>query len=121
MAGLMSWLVSRQLPPIITGVIVGVGGDGREVVPLPEFREEFADRDVSVHLLPACRSAARRGRLRCFWSDCHGRKIIRHASLRTRLPELAESGHQSSQFFCVGIDFVEPADGSGGIAQDHVF
>ncbi len=42
MAGLMDWLVIRQLPPIVTGITVGVGGEGREVVPLAEFRDEFA-------------------------------------------------------------------------------
>jgi MFS family permease len=53
MAGLMGWLVIRQLPPIVTGEIVGVGGDGREVVPLPEFREEFATAMSQSILLPA--------------------------------------------------------------------
>jgi hypothetical protein len=53
MAGLMGWLLIRQLPPIVTGEIVGVGGDGREVVPLPEFREEFATAMSQSILLPA--------------------------------------------------------------------
>jgi MFS family permease len=54
MAGLMSWLVIRQLPPIVTGEIVGVGGDGREVVPLPEFRDEFATAMSQSIWLPTC-------------------------------------------------------------------
>jgi EmrB/QacA subfamily drug resistance transporter len=53
MAVLMGWLVIRQLPPIVTGEIVGVGGDGREIVPLPEFREEFATAMSQSILLPA--------------------------------------------------------------------
>jgi EmrB/QacA subfamily drug resistance transporter len=53
MAGLMGWLVIRQLPPIVTGEIVGVGGDGREVVPLPAFREEFATAMSQSIFLPA--------------------------------------------------------------------
>ena len=53
MAGLMGWLVIRQLPPIVTGEIVGVGGDGREVVPLPAYREEFATAMSQSIFLPS--------------------------------------------------------------------
>lgn len=52
MAGLMDWLVIRQLPPIVTGVRIGVGGEGREVVPLREFRDEFATAMSQSMLLP---------------------------------------------------------------------
>jgi hypothetical protein len=52
MAGLMDWLVVRQLPPIVTGVRIGVGREGREVVPLREFRDEFATAMSQSMLLP---------------------------------------------------------------------
>jgi MFS-type transporter involved in bile tolerance (Atg22 family) len=54
MAGLMDWLVMRQLPPIVTGVKVGAGGEGPEVVPLLEYRDEFATAMSQSILLPAC-------------------------------------------------------------------
>jgi len=53
MAAVMDWLVVRQLPPIVTGVTLGVGGEGSEVAPLPEFRAEFATAMSQSMLLPA--------------------------------------------------------------------
>jgi hypothetical protein len=53
MAAVMDWLVVRQLPPIVTGVTLSVGGEGREVAPLPEFRAEFATAMSQSMLLPA--------------------------------------------------------------------
>jgi EmrB/QacA subfamily drug resistance transporter len=52
MAGLMDWLVTRQLPPIIDDITVGVGGEGPEVVPLPAYRAEFAAAMSQSILLP---------------------------------------------------------------------
>src|SRR6516165_10287395 len=52
MAAVMDWLVVRQLPPIVTGVTLGVGGEGSEVAPLPEFRAEFAKAMSQSMLLP---------------------------------------------------------------------
>jgi MFS family permease len=52
MASLMDWLVVRQLPPIVTGITVGVGGEGPEVEPLPAFRAEFATAMSQSMLLP---------------------------------------------------------------------
>ena len=51
MAGFMHWLVSRQQPPIITGA--NASGRGPEVVPLPEYRNEFAAAMSGSMLLPA--------------------------------------------------------------------
>ena len=53
MAAVMDWLVVRQLPPIVTGVTLGAGGEGPEVEPLPEFRAEFARAMSESILLPA--------------------------------------------------------------------
>jgi EmrB/QacA subfamily drug resistance transporter len=54
MAALMDWLVIRQLPPIVTGITVGTGGEGPEVAPLSAFRGEFATAMSQSILLPAC-------------------------------------------------------------------
>ena len=54
MAALMDWLVDREMPPGFTGVTRGVGGEGLEVEPLPEFRAPFAAAMSQSMLLPAC-------------------------------------------------------------------
>jgi hypothetical protein len=51
MAGFMHWLVSRQQPPILTGV--NASGRGPGVIPLPEYRNEFAAAMSQSMLLPA--------------------------------------------------------------------
>jgi EmrB/QacA subfamily drug resistance transporter len=53
MAGVMDWLVMRQRTPIELGIADGVGGEGRQVVPLPEFRGEFDTAMSQSILLPA--------------------------------------------------------------------
>jgi hypothetical protein len=53
MAALMDWLVDREMPPSFTGVTRGVGGEGLEVEPLPEFRAPFAAAMSQSMLLPA--------------------------------------------------------------------
>jgi MFS family permease len=50
MAGFMHWLVTRQLPPTVTGV--NAAGRGPEVVPL-QYRNEFATAMSQSMLLPA--------------------------------------------------------------------
>jgi hypothetical protein len=49
----MAWLVSRQLPPIITGEKSGLGGEGLQVAPLAGYRAEFAVAMSQSILLPA--------------------------------------------------------------------
>jgi MFS family permease len=53
MAALMDWLVDREMPPGFTDVTQGVGGEGLEVEPLPEFRAPFAAAMSQSMLLPA--------------------------------------------------------------------
>jgi hypothetical protein len=53
MAAVMDWLLSRQLPPTFTHVTPGVGGEGGEVAPLPEFRGSFDAAMSQAMLLPA--------------------------------------------------------------------
>jgi EmrB/QacA subfamily drug resistance transporter len=53
MAVFMDWLVSRHVPPTFTDVTRGVGGEGSEVAPMPEFRAPFAVAMSHSMLLPA--------------------------------------------------------------------
>ena len=53
MAAFMDWMLSRHMPPIFTDVTPGVGGEGNEVEPLPEFRAPFAAAMSHSILLPA--------------------------------------------------------------------
>ena len=72
MAGLMDWLVIRQLPPIVTGITVGVGGEGREVVPLVEFQPVRHSGHVIV---VCCRPNLHSGR-----GACRGRRKVGRGS-----------------------------------------
>jgi EmrB/QacA subfamily drug resistance transporter len=53
MAAFMDWLLSRHMPPAFTDITSGVGGEGSEVEPLPEFRALFAAAMSQSMLLPA--------------------------------------------------------------------
>ena len=53
MAVFMDWLVSRHMPPTFTDITRGVGGEGNEVAPMPEFRAPFAAAMSHSMLLPA--------------------------------------------------------------------
>jgi MFS-type transporter involved in bile tolerance (Atg22 family) len=87
MASLMDWLVIRQLPPIVTGITVGVGGEGPEVEPLPAFRAEFATAMSQSMLLPTA------GALLGVVAALFLVGFPRRPESPDALPESAEGGH----------------------------
>jgi EmrB/QacA subfamily drug resistance transporter len=87
MASLMDWLVVRQLPPIVTGITVGVGGEGPEVEPLPAFRAEFATAMSQSMLLPTA------GALLGVVAALFLVGFPRRPESPDALPESAEGGH----------------------------
>jgi EmrB/QacA subfamily drug resistance transporter len=132
MAALMTWQLSRHMPPGFADATYGRGGAGESASLSTSLRVSYAAAMYHPMLLVAFVAllgvvgalfligSQRRQHITATASTDWPKATTRR-SLSEELPEFAESGHHGQQLASIGVDFVQAAHDSGRIAQDHVF